>query len=91
MSLFEPPPPPPEPTPVERWEPMAWEGPPENVLGGVVALDLLLAHSDRAAVAISSATAYRTGLAFTVELRLREDPPEQWDGPAVGTPSEPER
>ena len=75
MSLFEPPPPPPEPTPVERWEPMAWEGPPENVLGGVVALDLLLAHSDRAAVAISSATAYRTGLAFTVELRLREGPP----------------
>ena len=56
---------------------MAWEGPPENVLGGVVALDLLLARSEMAAVAISSAIAYPTGLDFTVELRLRDDPPER--------------
>ena len=76
VSFFEPPPPS-EPTPIERWEPMAWEGPPENVLGGVVALDLLLARSEMAAVAISSAIAYPTGLDFTVELRLRDDPPER--------------
>ena len=38
-----------------------------------MALELLLARSQMAAVAIGSATAYRTGLEFTVELRLRED------------------
>ena len=67
---------------------MAWEGPPENVLGGVVGLELLLARSDMAAVAIGSVTAYPTGLGFTVELRLREDPPERlW----MGAPWEPRR
>jgi hypothetical protein len=81
VRFFEPPPPPPEPTPFERWEPMPWEGPPDNVLGGVVALELLLARSDMAAVAISSVTAYPTGVEFTVELRLREAPPERlWVG-----------
>jgi hypothetical protein len=82
VSFFEPPPAPPEPPPAERWEPLAWEGPPEDVLGGVVALDLLLARSQMAAVAISSATAYRTGFEFTVELRLREDRQDRvWMGP----------
>jgi hypothetical protein len=82
VSFFEPPPPPPEPPPAERWEPLAGEGPPEDVLGGVVALDLLLARSQMAAVAISSATAYRTGFEFTVELRLREDRHDRvWMGP----------
>jgi hypothetical protein len=37
----------------------------------VVPLELLLARSQMAAVAISSATAYRTGFEFTVDLRLR--------------------
>jgi hypothetical protein len=82
VSFFEPPPLPPEPPPAERWEPLAWEGPPEDVLGGVVALELLLARSQMAAVAIGSATAYRTGLEFTVELRLREDRQDRvWMGP----------
>jgi hypothetical protein len=82
VSFFEPPPAPPEPPPAERWEPLAWEGPPEDVLGGVVALELLLARSQMAAVAISSATAYRTGFEFTVELRLREDRQDRvWMGP----------
>jgi hypothetical protein len=58
------------------------EGPPEDVLGGVVALELLLARSQMAAVTISSAAAYRTGLEFTVGLRLREDRQDRvWMGP----------
>jgi hypothetical protein len=82
LSFFEPPPLPPEPPPAERWEPLAWEGPPEDVLGGVVALELLLARSQMAAVTISSAAAYRTGLEFTVGLRLREDRQDRvWMGP----------
>lgn len=88
VSFFEPPPLPPEPPRTERWEPRAWEGPPEDVLGGVVALELLLARSQMAAVAIRSATAYRTGFEFTVDLRLREDREDRvWMGP----PWEPRR
>jgi hypothetical protein len=59
----------------------AWRGPPENVLGGVVALELLLARSEKAVVVIDSATAYQTGVEFTVEVRwCGESPDWIWRG-----------
>jgi hypothetical protein len=45
--------------------------PPEDLLGGVVPLGLLVARSAKAAVSIASATAYPTGLEFTVDVRWR--------------------
>lgn len=62
-----------------------WSGPPQNALGGVVALELLLARSDRAAVVVASATAYPAGVEFTVDVRhLPEeeaDSAAKWRGP----------
>jgi hypothetical protein len=69
VSFFEPPPPPPEP-PTQQWP--VWLGPPDNVIGGVLALGLVVGRSDNAAVTIDSATAYPTGVEFTVDIRWRE-------------------
>jgi hypothetical protein len=46
-----------------------WMGPPENVVSGVVALELLLVRNERLAVWISRADAYPTGVLLHVELR----------------------
>jgi hypothetical protein len=63
----------------------AWQGPPENVLGGVAALELLLARSEKAVVVIDSATAYPTGVEFTVEVRWRGESPDWiWRGLSPG-------
>jgi hypothetical protein len=82
MSFFEPTPPPPEPPHFGRRPPQpAWQGPPDGVLGGVVALELLLARSEKAVVLIDSATAYPTGVEFTVDVRWHGEPPDRiWQG-----------
>lgn len=46
------------------WVPPEWFGPPADELGVSVPLSLVLARSDRAAVALRSATAYSTGVLF---------------------------
>src|SRR5215216_2286384 len=43
-----------------------WAGPPENVIGGVVALEVVLANTGDAALAFGGVVAYPTG----VELRV---------------------
>ena len=55
MGFFEPPPPPPpEPKPDERdWDIPAWVGPPGNVLGTPVALQVMLHHSEQLAIAVT--------------------------------------
>jgi hypothetical protein len=63
-GFFEPPPPPPEPEP--RHEQPVWIGPPRGTLPGVVALELLLARSEKAAVYISRLGGYPTGFEFDV-------------------------
>jgi hypothetical protein len=71
VSFFEPPPPPPEPPP--EWRQPAWFAPPDDVRGGVVALELVVARSEKAAVTIDSATAYPTGVEFTLDARWRRE------------------
>jgi hypothetical protein len=68
MSFFEP--------PLSRPEPAAerspdWIGPPNNVFGAVLPLALLVAHSDKAAVRIESATVYPSGVQFALDLRWK--------------------
>lgn len=69
MAFFELPPrgeePEPSPAPV-------WAGPPSNVLGAAVPLRLVLVRTSRLAIAITDASAYPTGLSFTLSLRMRE-------------------
>jgi hypothetical protein len=71
MSFFGPPPPPPEPS-AEAYRLPPWIGSPDNVLGAGVPLHLLLARTDDAAVAITGATAFPTGVSFDLAIRLRE-------------------
>jgi hypothetical protein len=80
-ELLRAPAPPPEPPP-ERPLP-AWSGPPANTLGGVVALELLVARSDKAAVWLGSATVYPTGVDFALAIRWR---PEFRDVTMYGRP-----
>jgi hypothetical protein len=79
MSFFEPPPPRPDPPREPRQ--LAWMGPPRNVVGGVVALELLVARSDRAIVWLGSASAYPTGVEFRLDVRWRPDMHELALGP----------
>jgi hypothetical protein len=80
MSFFEPPRAR-EPPRFERPPKPTWQGPPDNVVGGVVALDLLLARSEKAVVMIDSATAYPAGAEFAVEVRWRGELPDRiWSG-----------
>lgn len=50
MSFFEPPPPPRPESKEPGREP--WMGPPEDVLGGLVPIQFVLARSEKAAVAV---------------------------------------
>jgi hypothetical protein len=52
-----------------------WLAPPPSVLGQVVAGQLLLARSDRAAVVLTSVLAYPSGFEFHVSAILREPAP----------------
>jgi len=76
-EFFEPPPPPPEP-PEEHRQP-EWFGPPDNVLGVVVPLDVTLARTSELALAVRGAVAYPTGIEFDVCLLLREPMQDPFD------------
>jgi hypothetical protein len=54
--------------------------PPEDVLPGVVPLELLMVRTQDRAVLFTDILAYPTGFGFTVSVRLRQDPPH----PGVG-------
>jgi hypothetical protein len=47
-------------------------GPPDDTRPGVVALELTVARSDRAAVLVESASAYPTGVELALEIRWRD-------------------
>lgn len=64
-EFFEPPPPsPPEPEPDFHQPP--WVGPPHGTLPGVVALELVLAQTEKVAVYVLTLLAYPTGFEFDV-------------------------
>ncbi|WJK40094.1 hypothetical protein O7608_27330 [Solwaraspora sp. WMMA2056] len=58
-----------------------WLARPVAVLGGVVAGQLLLARSDRAAVILTSLLAYPTGFEFEISAILRVADPDGHAGP----------
>ena len=69
MSFFDDLPEPPEPEP-ERTRP-AWSGPPANQLGVGVPLRILLARTERVAMALDGVVVYSTGFGFSLAGRLR--------------------
>ena len=81
MSFFEPPPPP-KPS-QQSWRQPDWLGPPDNVMGGVLALALVVGRSQQAAAWIESVTAYPSGVEFQIEVRWR---PEVFDIVSRGAP-----
>jgi hypothetical protein len=62
------PPPPPSPEPEPRPPSPEWMGPPYGVLPGAVALELVVAQNERAAVYIGRCAAYPTGLDFELHV-----------------------
>jgi hypothetical protein len=68
-----------EPLARER-EPMPWHGPPLRTLPGRLAETLLLAHTDRVAVAVGAFAVYPTGFAFTLDTVPRRYGPHEWAG-----------
>jgi hypothetical protein len=53
-----------------------WSGPPENVVGATVPLDLVLANTGDVAVTVGGMTAYPTGVSFEVRVLHRRRPAE---------------
>jgi hypothetical protein len=70
VSFFEAPPPSPEPEPHVRTR---WDGPPNNVLGIVVPVNLVLAQSAQAAVTVGSVAAYTDGFEFDYLIRSTDE------------------
>ncbi len=48
-----------------------WTGPPEDVLPGVVPLELVLGRSESTVVLLTGVRAFPTGLALTLGVRVR--------------------
>jgi hypothetical protein len=84
VSFFEPPPRP-EPRDLpEIPKPKPWWEAPTNELGAGVPVRVVLARTDRVAVALTGATAYTTGVQLRLSVRRRHDPgarPEALDDP----------
>ena len=71
-EFFEPPPPlPPEEEEEEDYAPKPWHGPPSNVLGGYIPLELRLARTGDVVVFVRGLVAYENGFEFQVQLRIR--------------------
>jgi hypothetical protein len=68
MNFFEPPPTPP---PIEHSRQPRWLAPPENVLGVIVPLGLMLGRTAEAVVTVPVATAYPEGFVFVLDVRVR--------------------
>jgi hypothetical protein len=58
-----------------------WVGPPDNMLGGAFPLSLLLARTDKVALAVSNGFAYPNGFTFTFAIRTRERDERHPHGP----------
>jgi hypothetical protein len=68
------------PSEIAMPEPKAWQGPPLRVVPGLLADRVLLAHTDRVAIAVGSLAAYPTGFTFAVETFPRRFEPGDWAG-----------
>ncbi len=56
-----------------------WLRPPQDVLAGVVAVEVVVARSDDTVVAVTGVRAFPTGFGFTLSVRLRTQPgPDTW-------------
>jgi hypothetical protein len=77
VGFFEPLPPPPA-LPEQPPQP-EWVGPPDNVLGRPVPVDLVVARTEDAAVVVRNVVAYPNGVAFVLDVRRRKADP--WDDP----------
>jgi hypothetical protein len=64
---------PPEPAAPVPYAP--WQGPPPHILGAGVPLDLTIARSDRALVAVTGLIAYPEGFEFILSARRRASEP----------------
>jgi hypothetical protein len=58
------------PEPEEHKQPV-WSGPPEDMLPGVVPVELVLGRSDTAVVFLTGVRAFPSGLAFQLSVRVR--------------------
>jgi hypothetical protein len=73
-DFFEPPARPPAQAEQPRYRMPEWFGPPSGTLPGVVALELVIARTERAAVCVTRIAAYPTGFTFDIiTLTDRED------------------
>jgi hypothetical protein len=70
-DFFEPPPKPPAPEPRYRTPP--WLGAPRGTLPGIVALERILARTDKVAVCVTRLAAYPTGFEFDIVTMSDDD------------------
>ncbi|MEU6118499.1 hypothetical protein ABZ840_28620 [Streptomyces sp. NPDC047117] len=80
---FFPPPRPRDEEPVEEpvFTRVPWEGAPEDVIGGIVPLERVLARNDHLAIVATQAVAYEDGVEIRLRLRARRRPGmgrEEW-------------
>ncbi|WP_432544468.1 hypothetical protein [Kineococcus sp. SYSU DK002] len=87
MDFFPDPPPPSDAEPDEGYQP-AWHGAPDDVLPGVVPVELVLGRSDSTVVLLTGVRAFPEGLAMSLGVRVRGPLPpgrdlhaEVFDGP----------
>jgi hypothetical protein len=74
IAFFDPlPEGPPRPPDPPRQKPPPWAAPPEDVLPGIVALELPLVHDDRRVMWIAAAEVYPEGMTFTLLMRGRQE------------------
>ena len=65
-------PPPPRPKPPEHRQP-EWFGPPDNVLGVMVPLEVTLARTGDLALVVQAAEVFPNGVQVTTRLLMREE------------------
>jgi hypothetical protein len=72
MSFFDdadvPPPPPEE----DEYVPPEWFGPPHDWVGGVIPVERVVGHSEKAAIYLAAMVAYPTGVSMTIEATTRQ-------------------
>jgi hypothetical protein len=71
---------PPQEEPPRLPQPKAWHGPPLRSLPGHMSETLILAHTDRVAIAVTALAAYPTGFTFDLESIPRRYDPREWAG-----------
>lgn len=87
MSDFFPDPPKPPPEDLDEPPQPVWLNPPDDVLPGIVPIELILGRSDQAVAMLAGLLAFPTGVALTLLIRTRGGRPgfdlndEVFDGP----------